>query len=312
MTEQLPQKMKFFLCESHHDEELADFIQAVHGCPITERVMIINNARMKMEKMIEDKVGDTKILLMDFCKHRRAGPGRASLDAETTGFNLDENEEFGEMTAVLYAPETRYIVIQYNHHGARFNSIAKYFNDLSLGKVSPEINNLFFRIAAPDHIIEKMHKMSHNAYFEFACIPQKLTQTEREELGIVGAINNIESLANDIGLVKISVHKKPGKGKRITELRVFLDKIMNSIMKDDKEYVIKDEDKRAITRAKLRGAETHDDETTELDLLSAKLSVEYDAPAINPDTRMYNFSDRCILLKNAYKELFQLKTNSKQ
>jgi hypothetical protein len=74
----------------------------------------------------------TAYWLLDFTKSRyENGPGKVSKATPITGFNLAENEGFGEETAALYDPAKKSLLIQYNHYGPRQSAISDYFSHIN-------------------------------------------------------------------------------------------------------------------------------------------------------------------------------------
>lgn len=72
----------------------------------------------------------------DFAAKRGGhGPGRISPTSEIADIELAEGESFGEDTGLVYHPSSRYLAVQYNHHGPKLSRISDYLYaaDLSYG-----------------------------------------------------------------------------------------------------------------------------------------------------------------------------------
>lgn len=93
--------------------------------PLTERNRKIKDDPIRIESM-QYKSG---VWLMDFVKIRMDhGPAKGGLRKEVQGFDLDDDEGFCEETGVLLNLETKMMIAQYNHHGARVGAIVEYLS----------------------------------------------------------------------------------------------------------------------------------------------------------------------------------------
>ncbi|MEK6382682.1 MAG: DUF6731 family protein [Burkholderia gladioli] len=110
---------------------LEPFLREMEQHELTSRLRDIGGQEVRLESIVAPHTedNDTPYWLLDFTKLRfEHGPGRASRIAPIAGFELEEDEGFGEETAALFDARHRAMLIQYNHHGVRSATIEHYFN----------------------------------------------------------------------------------------------------------------------------------------------------------------------------------------
>lgn len=129
MISQKPLRVNLFkLSEGKESDPLSDLLKLIDALDLEQRTRKVGYQDYRLET-IEAPHGAHSYWLLDFCKLRYDdGPGRASRAAPTKSFDLAEDEGFAEETAVLYDPDSGFLVIQYNHHGPRSGVIATYLS----------------------------------------------------------------------------------------------------------------------------------------------------------------------------------------
>lgn len=149
---------------------------------------------------------NTKFWLLDFTKLRfDHGPGKVSRNEPIEGFELEDDEGFGEETAVLFDPKTAHALIQYNHNGPRSSTIEEYFcvydnavvSKYSFLPVLDDTANL--RLAQKD-IIKKI---------QFKVAAPKITDEQRK--GNV-PLGRVLDLANNLDGETIEITVSAGRG----------------------------------------------------------------------------------------------------
>ena len=106
--------------------DLARQIVAISLLPLDRR------NRMKAEDNIRLEYHEQHghLWYCDFIRLRmNHGPSRAGVGTAVQGFDLGEDEGFGEETAFLWDSRTNWCVVQYNHYGVRPQTIADYLGD---------------------------------------------------------------------------------------------------------------------------------------------------------------------------------------
>lgn len=124
-----PMKVHLFKVEAANKEVFLDACHKVEDLPFKERSRSVGGSDMKMDDEHADKRG--RLYFMDFSKSERMGPGKATLDKKTQAIGLKPHEDFSFLSAVLYDKTTEYILVEYNHRGAKATHIAKYIRQVS-------------------------------------------------------------------------------------------------------------------------------------------------------------------------------------
>ncbi len=95
---------------------------------LPNRLRTVSAVPMRLEHCVQQG----PYWLMDFTLIRRKGPGRASPTEPVSDFDLEDDEGFGEETAAIYAPNSGFMALQYNHYGPRQSRIQAYLHSMSL------------------------------------------------------------------------------------------------------------------------------------------------------------------------------------
>ena len=281
--------MKIFLYEVGGRASIEKTIADIGNREMWERVENISGSKIKLEEVKEEKIAGSNVFLMDFCKHREAGPGRAKDNEEIRGFDLEEDEAFGEMTAALYDPKTNFIVIQYNHHGPRAGSIAEYFS-----RFSADDSQVEFHPRLKDNILAEIDKKQYNTKLSFSYSSALLTRAHREELGMSSILINLEKVAGgEVGEVEITFKKaRGGRHNKMEGQTSFIKKLLR-ISKDKNNG-------ECLKSAKVVGGMTPEDKPELLDILNAKITEERTGLVRDKKTKMYTFKSRCKLLAGSF------------
>ena len=274
---QMSTKMKILLYEVSRRISLVEAIEAAAVLNIKDRIRRISNNEMKLEQVIKW----AGCFIMDFCKHRDSGPGRAKRDREVQGFGLDKDEAFGEMTAALYDPETHFLVIQYNHYGPRPGSIGKYlshFGNYPPVKLKPRLR---------DNVLAEIDRKQYVKELSFAYSAAALTEEHRKKIGMLTALNVLESMVDNIAEVKITFK---AKHNIMREAASFMKKIVG----------INEDQEEAIKSASMKGSETLEAEPEFLNLLKATICETREGLERDEETQMYSFESRYRLLIKSF------------
>lgn len=112
--------------------QLEEVLRRLSLVPFGQRLFDGAASGMRLEAL--DTKGD--YVFADFTSRRSGhGPGKLSPEAEIADIELAEGDYFGEDTGIVYHPASRYLVVQYNHHGPKLPRISDYLYaaDLSFG-----------------------------------------------------------------------------------------------------------------------------------------------------------------------------------
>ena len=106
---------------------LESLLARIQSDPLPARTKQINNIKFRLDDVTPDS--STGTWLLNFVRNRTGhGPGRFHSTQSIQGFTFASGESFGEDTAALYDPQTRYMYIQYNHIGVRHSAMATYLS----------------------------------------------------------------------------------------------------------------------------------------------------------------------------------------
>ena len=285
----MSKEMKIYLYEVNNGEFMTDAINSVKNLAMEERVRVVSGNDMKLETIQVPTKSNGGVFFMDFCKHRDSGPGLAKKNAFTTGFNLASDEAFGEMTCVLYDPQTHFIVSQYNHYGPRPSAIAEYLSIFFDNK-----EECTFDSVLKEDVAAAIDEKQYNSSLSFGISLPHLTEEHKKRLGIGEALNNLIKGENVVN-VEIVIKKERGRSEKMTEQKPFLHRLFSMSGEGDS----------PVTMAKVKGARTPEDKPEILDLINARVVDERSGLIKDPGTQMYSFQSRCKLLTesfNAWKE----------
>ena len=104
-----------------------DLVDRIYGLPQIDREWVGGNG---LSVFLEDLRDSPNFFATEFT-HRRMthGPGHSQQGQPTSDFALRQGAGFGEQTAAVWSRQIDYVAIQYNHHGPRSGTIAKYLSN---------------------------------------------------------------------------------------------------------------------------------------------------------------------------------------
>jgi len=104
-------------------ENTRPFEQSLEECAalsLPDRLHNQGSVRLRLE----DFSRRASLIEMNFVSFRLgSAPVRVAEDRPAAEIDIDEDEFFGEETACLYDPASRYLIVQYNHYGPRIGGI---------------------------------------------------------------------------------------------------------------------------------------------------------------------------------------------
>lgn len=93
--------------------------------PLENRLRQLSSSRIRLE----DVLFSNNLVFANFVLFRSgSGPAIVSDSSHLAEIDIQDDQYFGEDTACLYDPDTRYILIQYNHHGPKASAIQEYLS----------------------------------------------------------------------------------------------------------------------------------------------------------------------------------------
>src|SRR5207248_1807943 len=129
------------------------------------------------------------------------GPGRASRRQAIEGFDLQNDQGFGEETAALYDAQRGYLLVQYNHFGVRPGSMQQYLsmfnqNAARAYEFRVKLDETSELRLAQKHILKKI---------TFKVAAGKMTAAQRAAgVGLISAIDLSDSLHGESVEVTVS------------------------------------------------------------------------------------------------------------
>lgn len=279
----MPGEMSVHLFEvrrMHNTQPLEDLLERIHGNALGDRLKTVGNQDVRLEVVAppRSQANNSPYWLLDFTKIRyENGPGKASREEPIEGFELDEDQGFGEETSALYDPQRQVILIQYNHHGVRSGIIKNYFG--VYGHNQNEFGSYEFNIRmdenadvrfAQKQIITKMH---------FKIAPPKMSAQQRH-----GNVSLGRSLAvsDNLGAETIEVVVSAGRGANAALSFDRVTALARNLMGMRQHGGVGD---AIVSKLEVVGRETLAEPLDVVDLLKPKLEQRIGDLILGPDRR---------------------------
>lgn len=290
----MPNAMKVHLFKvrtMQNVEPLEDLLGRIQADLIEDRLRKIGlqkqEIRLESIRAPGQDGNTTPFWFLDFTKLRfDHGPGKVSRDEPIEGFELEDDEGFGEETGVLFDPVTRHALIQYNHNGPRSGTIEEYFcvydnavaSKYSLLTVLDDTANL--RLAQKD-IIKKI---------QFKVAAPRITDAQRN--GNV-PLGRVLDLASTLDGETIEVIVSAGRGNLGANVVQGLIGALRNLIP-----VGQGADESALKTFKVSGKAGALGETDEINMLLAKEELTIDGLQSGDDLR-YTQASRWQALQRA-------------
>ncbi|KJV39741.1 DUF6731 family protein [Acinetobacter brisouii] len=110
-----------------HKQPLEKVFEIIEKDSLDQRSRLVNQVSIRLDKLIQP-TEDKPYWLLNFSRILNVAPGQRGNDDQITDIELEEGHDFAEETAVLYIPQSEFILIQYAHHGPRVSAINEYLN----------------------------------------------------------------------------------------------------------------------------------------------------------------------------------------
>ncbi|GAB3028632.1 hypothetical protein GCM10027285_08700 [Oleiagrimonas citrea] len=194
---------------------------------------------------------------MDFVRFRDThGPGKASRDHAVSDFDLGPDEYFGEETAALYVPESRWLLVQYNHFGVRPNAMASYFSYFD----QQQTNSYELSIKLDPDAERRFMETNDVRRVELDLDLTQMRAADRDRGLGLGTVAQYGANLNGAKLkltLSVGMDRKRRLGGQVKD--AVTDMIQNSEM---------------VTGAQIAGRETPEGQVEVIDLLEEKLTAE--------------------------------------
>ena len=262
----------FRLAKLGKSGELSRLLQKISKTPLANRTRTVYGVNFRIENVSAPK-GKRDYWLFDFGRFRDDhGPGKASPNAETSGFTFEEDESFSEETAGLYIPKTRHIILQYNHHGTRAGSVEQYLSSFD------DNNDYLFELQPtldPDTDKRYENRKSTKS-ITFSVDPRQVTANDRKG---GASLSQLLGYADKSGgdTVRITVSTR---SRKIGLASNVVDKTIAKLRS------INENTPGTVKDLQARIAEGVDEKSVTLDLLEHKLTHVFEDVPVDKDLRM--------------------------
>lgn len=258
----------------HQSPAIEQMFATISAAPINARLRTIGITEMRMEACFPPNVGinQSNYWLMDFTNLRfKNGPGKANRSAPITGFNLTQNDGFGEETALLYDAKKRVILIQYNHHGPRATSIQSYINSFDVSRT----HDYEFWIKPDVDALNRFRGKSILKKITAKISPPKISAQQRSS-GV--SLSSALQIANDLhgSHIEITISASKARNSKLNfqKAREFIIAVQNLASTTG-----------AVEKLEASGKRSIDTPVEPIDLLSEKLEVSIDNLDLGRDLR---------------------------
>lgn len=222
---------------------------------------------------------------LDFVKIRtHHGPGRAGKKTPIEGFDLNDDEGFGEETALLWNTANNWCAVQYNHHGVRARAMAEYL--ALFERDNPQFVTLTPKIDDSVHAKIAQKKLVSKVVVSVA--PKNLTEYDYAEgLSVGAAIKDLGTSDADQIEVSISTRRrKSGLDFPLTQFVKWVEKLGHN------------REKPAITGARVTARKNANEFPEVLDLLDHRVTT--DGPVSPGKDKRYSREHRWTEIERAF------------
>lgn len=243
---------------------LETLLDIISNDTLDHRLRMVGHQELRLEDALRPhtKNNRTPYWLLDFTKLRfEHGPGKASRTEPIEGFELDDNQGFGEETAALYDPQTHHLLVQYNHHGPRAGKIQEYFSMYSNDQ--SRIYELQIRLDETSDIRLAQKQIINKLHFKVA--PSSISETHRR--GNVSLGRSIE-LSENLDGQTIEVIVSAGRGSLSMPRAQSMINALKRLVQTDAVH-----NTNSIDTFKVSGKNNIDDSTDVIDMLASKLEI---------------------------------------
>jgi hypothetical protein len=247
---------------------------------LPERLTDHGSVRLRLE----DFRRRNRLLEMNFVSLRLgSAPVRVAEDRPAAEITIDDDEFFGEETACLYDPASRYLVIQYNHYGPRSSSIRE---TLRYGENGVRHGYEF---------VPKLHPTSEARIRSLALVSRVEVAFAIPDLGNGGkdlSVGESIDLARAHGAQRLDIVLSSRTGLVIGPITNWLVKLRRLGGQED----------AAIQKLTVRASEDEEGPRETIDLLADRLCKDWPLP---PTGRRVPWETRMQVLRQAHQEWCQ-------
>jgi len=189
-----------------------DALEKIMTLPKEERLLTLDIFDVRLEHL---NVTSRGVYEVEFSKRLHQDVGKLSGHEAMKSIPLKQGEDFGTYTAGIYVPSKKYLLLEYNHAGARSGSIRDYVSAYS----GTEGSGYDLNVKLNDGITADTIKKRNIPKLEIAIASKRLTEADKtNNQGLIYALSRVsDKLGGDAIRVIVSCEqvkpsqKRPGK-----------------------------------------------------------------------------------------------------
>lgn len=245
---------------------LEELLDRIDGDDLATRLKKVGHQDIRLEAIAKPNSpgNQSPYWLLDFTKIRyENGPGKASRDDPIEGFDLDQDQGFGEETSALYDSARRVILIQYNHHGVRSGIMKNYFS--LYGHDGNQAGSYDFLIRMDEDADRRFAQKQVITKLHFKIAPPRMSEAQRN--GNV-SLQRALDVSDGLGGAAIEVTISAGRGLNANlsyRRAAALARRLMRMRPDD------DDKQPVISKLEVTGRDGGDEPLDVVDLLKQKL-----------------------------------------
>lgn len=270
---------------------LEEVLEQLVGQSYEDRLRRVGTYNMRLEHIAPPhSPGNTSdYWMLDFVKLREQGPGRAGRNTPIEDFEMNDEHAFGEETAALYDPATRYMLVQYNHHGVRAPGIQEYFNQV---QHNPDgLSSYFLRIKLDESSEVRLARKQHISKVHFKIDASKMSAAFRNaDVGLARALELTEM--QDGQTLEITINAGRGRNLRRGPIQSLINTLLG-VRADDEAN-----DNGSLRQFEIQGREDELGRQEAINMLSPKLETTI-SDLSTGNGRRYTLLSRWIGLQRA-------------
>lgn len=268
----------YSVINNHPTPLLETLLTTMQNTQLQNRLRMVGRNEVRIESILppNSQENNSPYWLLDFTKLRfDHGPGKASRTQAIEGFQLANNEGFGEETAALYDPQYKFLLVQYNHHGVRAGSIQDYFV-----KFDDAVFNNYELLMQMDETSEiRLSQKRIIKKVSFKIAPVRMTAAQRragvslERSLAIGEPLNAETIE-----ITVSAGKSAGSSLTYRRASQLIQSLKNLLPRVEDDPVVLD-------KFEVHG-KTHDSEAVDaINMIAPKLELEIGGLVMGDDRR---------------------------
>jgi hypothetical protein len=265
--------------------DLVIVLDSVVQTPLASRLRMVGQQEIRLEEVLPPKLAGnpTPYWLLDFTRLRfEHGPGRANRSEPIEGFDLQNDDGFGEETAALYDPAARYMLVQYNHFGVRAGAIQDYLSFFD--KASSQSYEL--RVKLDGTAEQRLAQKQILKKIVFKVAPAHMTQTQRNAgVSLERAIELSDNLQGQSIEISISAGRSANAALSFNRIGNLIAALRKLVAADQNALDGVSQGPKIVEKFEVHGKSGVGEVTDAIDMLASKLELSIDGLVLGGDLR---------------------------